>query len=184
VNRKLFWWVAQIGIVVLAGSLSGVAEHPREMEFRGSINDYTPQNMPTTVMGPWQVTGQWSLRLKREHDKADFSAALTMVRSDQGVLLSGGGDLNSATQRMAHTHHILLAGGTVTPIANGFRVFGPATITANGNFPPPFGGSSSLQVDIVGGNTITPSNIKLTFSGDAMGHFGSQAINGVVRSVK
>lgn len=100
-----------------------------------------------------------------------------MVRSDLGVT-----DLNSAKQRSVHTHHITLVDGAVTPLANGFEVTGPVTITANGNFPPPFGTPSTATIDIVGGNSVAFSNIKVTLTGAAVAHFGPQPINGVVRS--
>jgi hypothetical protein len=180
---KGLWWVTEIAVLVLAVSTSVLAEGPGELHFRGTINDYTPQNMPATVGGPWEVAGRWTLRLKRD-GTADFSAALTMVRSDLGVTLSSNPDLNSASARSAHTHHITLVGGTVTFLPNDIRVTGPATITGNGNFPPPFGASSTLQIDITGGNRVTFSNLKILFMGDSMAHFGSNPINGVVRSVK
>lgn len=178
-KSKAFWWVAQIGVLVLAVSIGALAQTPKQMHFRGLINDYTP----ASVSGPWEVRGNWSLNVKGEADKVDFSAALTMVRSDLGVTLNSG-DLNSPVARNAHTHHITLVDGTVTPLANGFRVSGTATVTGNGNYPPPFGPSSTLQIDITGGNSVAFSNIKLTFGGDAAGHFGSQPINGVVRNFK
>jgi len=128
-----------------------------------------------------QIGGEWSLELKGEPDKADFSAALTMVHSDLGVT---GGDLNTPKARNAHTHHVTLVDGTVEPLTNGFRVTGTAIITANGVFPPPFGASSSVQIDITGGDSVTYSNIQMTFSGDAPAHFGAQPINGVVRSAR
>jgi hypothetical protein len=174
-KSKAFWLVAHIGVLVLAASIGALAQTPTLMNFRGLINDYTP----ASVSGPWEVRGQWSLKVKGDSGTADFSAALTMVRSDLGVT-----DLNSPAARNAHTHHITVVDGTVTPLTNGFRVSGPATITGNGNYPPPFGGSSTLQIDIVGGNSVAYSNIKLTFGGDAAGHFGSQVVNGVVRSAK
>jgi hypothetical protein len=174
-KSKAFWLVAHIGVLVLAVCIGALAQTPTLMNFRGLINDYTP----ASVSGPWEVRGQWSLKVKGDSGTADFSAALTMVRSDLGVT-----DLNSPAARNAHTHHITVVNGTVTPLTNGFRVSGPATITGNGNYPPPFGGSSTLQIDIVGGNSVAYSNIKLTFGGDAAGHFGSQAVNGVVRSAK
>jgi hypothetical protein len=105
-----------------------------------------------------------------------------MERSDMGVMLSGGGNLNSAPACNAHTHHITLVDGTVTPILNGFRVSGPAMITGNGAFPAPFGPSSTLQIDITGGNSVIFSNIKVTFWGDAATHFGLNALGGVVRN--
>ncbi|HEX3738695.1 MAG TPA: hypothetical protein VHV29_03115 [Terriglobales bacterium] len=180
---KGLWWVAQIAILAVGLGASAPAQSPKEVHFRGTINDYTPQNMPSTVSGPWQVAGHWSLTLKRD-GTADFSAALNMVRSDLGVTLSSNPDLNSAAARNAHTHHITLVGGAVTFLSNDIRITGSATITANGNVPPPFGGNSSLQIDIIGGNTVTYSNIKVTFLGDAQNHFGVAPMNGVVRSVR
>ena len=178
-KNKAFWLVAHIGVLVLAVSIGALAQTPTATSFRGVINDYTPQSIAGQVVGPWEVRGQWSLKVNGQSGTAGFSAALTMVRSDLGVT-----DLNSPAARNAHTHHITMVDGTVTPLANGFRVSGPATITGNGNYPPPFGGSSTLQIDIVGGNSVTYSNIKLTFGGDAAGHFGSQVVNGVVRRVR
>jgi hypothetical protein len=105
-----------------------------------------------------------------------------MERSDLGVTLNGG-DLNSPPLRGAHTHHITLVDGIVTPLANGFRVNGTASITGNGN-PAPFGLSSPLQADITGGSAVAFSNIKVTFGTPAAGHFGAQAVNGVVRRTK
>jgi hypothetical protein len=105
-----------------------------------------------------------------------------MERSDLGVTLTGG-DPNNPASRHAHTHHIIVSNATVTQLANGFRVSGPATITGNGNLPAPdFGPNTTVQIDVIGGNTVSPSNIKLTFIGDAANHFGPQPINGVVRN--
>jgi hypothetical protein len=118
---------------------------------------------------------------------ANFYAALDMERSDQGVLLSGGGDLNNPAGRNAHTHHITLKGGTVSyPSTGGLQVTGgTVTITANGNWPPPFEPpSSTLTIAVMGGNTLAFSNIKLSLGGGAANHFGAQAVNGVVRSVR
>jgi hypothetical protein len=174
-NSKGFRWMAQIGVLVLAVSLSALAQNPQPVHFRGTINDFTP----ASVGGPWEMSGTWSLDLNGDSGEANFSAALTMVRSDLGVT-----DLNSAKQRSAHTHHLTVVGGTVTPIANGFEVTVPITITANGNFPPPFGTPSTATIDITGGNTVALSNIKVTLAGAAATHFGSQPINGVVRSAE
>lgn len=173
------FWLAQIGVIVLAAAVGAMAQAPTSVNLSGVINDYTPAN----VSGPWEVRGTWSLSVKGA-GTASFSAALTMERSDQGVLLNGGGDLDSPAARNAHTHHLTLANGTVTPITGGFRVTGPATITGNGKFPPPFGTSSTLQIDVVGGNSVAFSNVKITFGGDAAKHFGTQPVNGVVQLVK
>jgi hypothetical protein len=55
------------------------------------INAYTAQtkttaNGVTTATGPYEVPGPWSLRLKDDGIKADFSAALNMGFSDGWVL--------------------------------------------------------------------------------------------------
>ena len=171
-KSKNFWWLAQIGVLV-AASISALAQTPQTVHFNGTVNDFTP----ASVGGPWEISGTWSLDLNGSSGTANFSAALTMVRSDLGVT-----DLNSATQRSAHTHHLTLVNATVTPLAHGFEVTGPIRITANGNFPPPFGTPSTATIDIVGGNTVVFSNIKVTLTGAAAAHFGPQPINGVVRS--
>lgn len=127
----------------------------------------------------------WSLKVEGDSDKADFSAALTMERSDEGVTLTGGDFDNPKVSRHAHTHHITVVDGEVMPIPNGFRVTGAATITGSGNFPPPdFGPSTTLQIDVTGGNRVQFSNIAVTFEGDAVNHFGPQPFHGVVRRPK
>jgi hypothetical protein len=66
----------------------------------------------------------------------------------------------------------------------GVMVTGTATTSANGS-PAPFEsmGSSTLQVCIIGGSDIEYSNVTLVYTGPATGHFGTQAIHGVVRKV-
>jgi hypothetical protein len=176
-KRKSVWCAVQIGLLILFVSTGALAQSPKRV-FRGVISDYTPRTINGQVVGPWEIRGVWSLVVKRWDGKADFSASLAMGHSDLGV---AAGDLESPAARGAHTHHITLVDAEVTPLANGFRVKGTAIATANGAFPAPFGPSSSLQIDITGGNTIAFSNIQLTFTGDATKHFGSQPINGVVR---
>jgi len=183
-RNKSWWYLAQIGIVLLAASISVLAQGPKQTRFAGIISDYTPQ----TGGGPWQMVGKWSLKVNSESGEADFSAALAMVHSDLGVTLSSNPNLNDPKARNAHTHHITVEGGTITPLANGFRVVGTAIVTANGAYPPPFGPTSTLTIDVTGGtgeNSVEFSNIQLTFAGNATTHFGSQPINGVVvRSAK
>ena len=75
--------------------------------------------------GPWEVRGHWSLKVKGKSAKADFSAALTMERSDRGVK-NGKGDFdntnnNNPTPCNAHTHHITLVDGLVTTIPAEFK---------------------------------------------------------------
>jgi hypothetical protein len=177
-KSKSLWRAVQIGALVLAVSASALSQTPKHTIFRGLISDYTPRTIGGQVVGPWEMRGVWSLVVKKWNGKADFSAALAMGHSDLGVT---GGDLESPAARGAHTHHITLVDATVTPLTNGFRVSGPAIVTGNGAFPAPFGPSSTVQIDITGGNTVAYSNMQLTFTGDATKHFGSQPINGVVR---
>ena len=173
--RSRWWHVLQLMLVLLAG-FGAAAQDGVPQRLSGTISDYTPAN----VGGPWEVRGHWSLHMHGDSGTADFTAAVAMVHSDLGVTMSSNPNLNDPKARNAHTHHITLVGGTVTLIPNGFRVSGPATVTANGAFPPPFGPSSTLQIDITGDNTVAFSNIALTFGGQAAGHFGANPINGVV----
>jgi putative transposase len=67
--------------------------------------------------------------------------------------------------------------------ATRFMVSGPATfITGNGK-PGPFEakGPTTLHVCITGGSDVTYSNMTMELIGPASGHFGTQAIHGVVR---
>ena len=69
----------------------------------------------------------------------------------------------------------------------GFMVTGPAYITGNGS-PAPFSKNdtvlSMLQVCVNGGSDVPFSNVTLVFGAPASGHFGAQAIHGVVRKSK
>jgi hypothetical protein len=170
-------WLLVLGIFVLA---VGRSSHAQDVpaHFNGLINDHTVPGA-----GSWELHGVWTLQVKGESGKADFTAALTMERSDYFFLAPPGADPSSLAVRNAHTHHVALTGGLVTFIANGFRVTGPATLTGNGATPP-FGTNSTLQVDVTGGNLVMYSNIALTFGGDAAKHFGSEPLAGVVSAMK
>ena len=176
--------VGFIAVIVLAVSASAFAQPQRFRTFHGVINDFTPASAP--VNGPWEVRGPWSLTLNDWSRKAEFSAALTMERSDAGVTQSGGGDLDNPMDRMAHTHHITLVDGQVVPTATGFQVTGYATITKDGAFPPPFGPVlPKLTIEITGGTgegSVRFSNITVLFADPAAGHFGTNPIHGVIRS--
>lgn len=189
VRRTGLWQAAAAGILVFAAVPAASAQQAQPVQFSGQINDFTPADTATGG-GPWEAHGTWSLQLIGTSGKANFSAALTMERSDEGVTLNGG-DFNDPGARHGHTHHVMLVGGDVTPLSNGFRVTGLATVTGNGNAPPDFSQDSHLQIDVVGGTLVTYSNIKLSFldpSGNvftcncAAGHFGTQPLNGVVES--
>lgn len=180
-----------IAVLALAAGTGALAQTPTPREFRGVINDFTPAS-GISPGGPWEVRGHWSLILKGRHCeadcKADFSAALTMERSDLGVIQNGGGDLNNPMDRMAHTHHITLVDGEVTNIQGGIEITGKATVTANGAWPPPFGPElPTLTIDITGGtgeNSVAHANITLLFGSPASGHFGTHPLHGVVRAIR
>jgi len=172
-----FRWLAILGILVLAVSRSGHAQDV-PARFNGLINDHTVPGA-----GSWELHGVWTLEIKRESGKADFTAALTMERSDYFFVVNPGADPSNLAVRNAHTHHVAVTAGLVTYIANGFRVTGPATLTGNGATPP-FGTNSTLQLDVTGGNLVMYSNIALTFGGDAAKHFGSEPLAGVVSAMK
>ncbi len=99
--------------------------------------------------------------------------------------------------RTPHTHHITMKDAKVSydtgtcPVyappattTTGFMVSGPAEVTGNGG-PAPFSKGdtvlSNLQICVNGGTDVPFSNITLVFSAPASGHFGAQAIRGVIR---
>ena len=86
--------------------------------------------------------------------------------------------VRSTSGAASHTHHIALMNARVTPIANGHRISGDALITSNGAVAA-FSGSH-LDVDITGGPAFPLANVKLTFGGAAVSHFGEEPIEGVV----
>jgi hypothetical protein len=181
-KRRTLWLVVRvIVLLVLTAGTCVLAQAPAPMHFSGVINDYSPSNVKPA--GPWEIRGQWSLKIKRESGTADFSAALTMALSDYSRNPSNVDATSGAASRMQHTHHITIEDGTVTPLpTGGFEVSGPATITKDGS-PAPLA-PSMLYVDITGGTSLEFSNITLTFQGGATVHFGAQAIHGVVRQSK
>src|ERR1035438_7110102 len=78
--------VRVIPILVLA-STAVLAQSGTPKTFSEMIDGYSPQtpttNGPTTTTtGPYEVRGPWSLKLKWDSRKADFSAALNM-RSEE-----------------------------------------------------------------------------------------------------
>ena len=182
-KSKVLRWVAGIGVLVLATTLAAVAQDFDGVQFRGTIGDYTLASTPLSVGGPWKVQGEWQMHVNWRSLKARFTAELTMVRSDDGAMAHGG--LDSALARSAHTHHIKLVNGTVIPSSNGFEVTGTATLTANGKTPPnpPFSSAEvPVTIAITGGDLVKFSNMQLTLGGDAVAHFGSKPLQGVVRN--
>jgi hypothetical protein len=192
-NGKRLWSIARIfaalTLVITSGALAWA---PTPEHFRGTISDYTPLNSAANPTGPYEMRGHWSLDLKRD-GKADFSAFMTMELSDYW-LWSSNSDPSNPVIRGAHTHHITMTDASVVYGATDcpadspatttqFAVSGPAKfITGNGN-PGPFEkkGPTMLQVCITGGSDVTYSNMTMVLTGPATGHFGTQAIHGVVR---
>jgi hypothetical protein len=180
-KSKVFEWAARsiTVLLVLTASIGALAQNPACKTLSGVINAYTPQ----TTTGPYEVRGPWSLKLKGNSGKADFSAALNMEFSDGWVMTLGKMDFDP-TKRMAHTHHITLDDAEVTPITNGFRVSGPATFTLSGGPAPASIEPSQVVIEITGGKEVEFSNITLTFLAPGSMHFGGDPLPGVVQSVK
>lgn len=149
--------------LVIALTSRGLAQPAWQNTFEGIIDDFTPV---LDANGPWQVSGQWSLRLAHHGGHGDFSVALNMVRAE------------NPDNRGAHTHHVTISNGQVTPLTNGFQITGNAIITVNGNLAG-FSGSP-VTVQVTGGSEVPYSNIALTFGGGAVSHFGDQPFHGVV----
>lgn len=169
------------------------AQDLRTVKFTGTISDYTPS---TVSGGPYEIRGDWSLDFGTASGTASFSAALNMETSDYGISDSTKVDPTNPATRNPHTHHITVANATVSydtsvcpantpPTTGGGAVFtGPVSIAANGA-PAPFEatGPSTVQICIIGGSITEWSNFTMVLSGPATGHFGSQAIHGVVRKI-
>ena len=177
-KRKTVGWPVRLLLAALALSTSVLAQVPAPAHLSGFINDYTAATLKAA--GPWEVRGEWSLAVKGDSNQANFSATLTMIRSDLWVIANNA-NANDPSARSPHTHHITVVGGTVIPQGNGFEVDGLATITASGtqaSFSP-----SHVQIRITGGSDVALSNISLTFlDAGAAGHFGDQPLEGVVRA--
>ncbi|MGP0099300.1 MAG: hypothetical protein ACLPHI_19855 [Terriglobales bacterium] len=179
-KNKAFEWTARIFPVLLLASIAALAQNAPPNRFSGVINAYTPQTTTTSgTVGPYEVRGPWSLKLKGNSGKADFSAALNMELSDGWVITENSSNFDPAA-RGAHTHHITLCDGNVTTTSTGgLLISGTATITLNGN-PAPVS-PSPITIEISGGTDVEFSNITLTFGSPGSNHFGTEPLPGVVR---
>jgi hypothetical protein len=176
---------AAIAFVVFAQ-----AQNLRRVTFTGTISDYSPSTVPG---GTWEMRGEWSLDLL---GTANFYADFTMETSDYGITDSTKVDPTNPATRSPHAHHVVMTNATVSydtsscpankpaTTGSGVMITGQATTSANGS-PAPFEstGPSTLQVCIIGGSDIEWSNVTLVYTGPATGHFGPQAIHGVVKKV-
>jgi hypothetical protein len=193
-SKSLSMAVRIIVAALMAVGTGAMAQDPRHERFSGVINDYAPVagGNGTTA---WELHGPWTLTVNKETGKAHFSGSLTM-----GLSVLGQTSTNVEAVNLAqHTHSITMDGtvnynptdcppaATATPpyVAR-FEITNTASVFANGSTAP-FGEFSQLQVCIAGGTTdpnVPFSNITLVFADPAATHFGSQAIHGLVRSVK
>jgi hypothetical protein len=170
-RKTMLWRSALLVTIALATSGQGLAkagqeEHGRHAQrFSGVIDDY--EEVSATNAAVWHIWGEWSVRVEGDSGKGQFWAALAMIHPD-------------APPRGAHTHHIWLSDGEVTPLSNGIRISGTAVITGSGA-PAGFSGSH-VQIDLTGGSSVPFSNVAVTFEDAAVSHFGSQPFHGVVTS--
>jgi hypothetical protein len=179
------------GAFAMAIALSQ-AQDLRPVKFSGQLHDYSPS---TVSGGPYEMRGEWTLDVTRGGN-ANFSADMAMETSDYGITGATQVDPTNPATRSPHTHHISMTNVTVSydtsvcpansppTTVSGLVVNGTATTSGNGG-PASFEskGPSTLQVCIMGGSEVTYSNVTLVYTGPATGHFGSQPIHGVVRSV-
>jgi len=203
-NRKHFSFslCVTVFLALAAGSATLAQAPPRHLS--GTISDFTPLIPALSPTGPWEMRGHWSLHIKGDSGKADFSAYMTMELSDSGVAAAGK-NLTDPASRSPHTHHILMTDASVSTDPGDLAacptfspsntaklvVTGPANfISGNGNAAP-FEklGPTTLQVCISGGtdgtSEVTYSNVTVVMTGPAADkHFGPQAIHGAVRSPK
>jgi hypothetical protein len=189
-RKTLFSIMAPLSLFLLVAAGQALADEHAPAHFTGLLNDYSPAAVKG---GPWEMHGQWTLDLHREHDSvsADFYAVMTM----SGYASTGGAPDGTKGGQGAHTHHIKLTKVTVTWSMDNCPTFSPATtmgfqingtvslITGNGGMAPfeTSPPSSSLQVCVTGASEVPYSNLSLVFGGPATTHFGTQAIHGVVR---
>ena len=195
-NKALLWMVSAVAVLMLAVGMGALAQVPTPTHFRGLVNDYTPATVAGKLVGPYVMHGIWTLDLKGRSGLADFSAAMTMEFAEYTVVNGVVTLFDDPAARIAHTHHITMKDAPVS-YATGmcpvnapattnpsFVVSGPAYITGNGA-PAPFSKGdtvlSTLQVCVNGGSDVPFSNVTLVFGAPASGHFGAQAIHGVVR---
>jgi hypothetical protein len=168
------------------------AQDLRIVHFSGVFNDFSPS---TVTGGPYEMHGEWTLDVQ-PGGIASFSADMTMETSDYGITNATAVDPTNPGTRSPHTHHISVTNATVSydlsvcPVnsppttGTGLVVTGGATTTGNGS-PATFEakGASTIQICINGGSQVSYSNMTLVYTGPATGHFGPQAIHGVVRKV-
>jgi hypothetical protein len=201
-NKALRWVGRDLAILSVAMSLGGLTvalagdrEEPPPVHYSGLINDYTP-SAAVVKGGPYEMRGRWSLDVNERRGTAKFSAVLNMETSDYGIVQGtvDKDEVDPTKTRGAHTHHILVTDGMVSadptawatscpifaqPVSGGFVVTGSAFITVNGG-KTPFANPSMVTICVLGGSEVMFSNLTMTLGAPASGHFGMQAIHGVI----
>lgn len=153
--------VIPVAAIALAVGTQGAAQGPTTHQLDGIVHHYTAA---LDAAGPWHISGEWSVRVKGNSGRADFAAALAMVRSDNAT-------------RQPHTHHVTIDEGDFAFTATGFSINGVATVTGNGNMSF----TSLVEVLVTGGNALPHSNISVQFqSAPGVAHFGAGPLQGVV----
>lgn len=160
------------------------------VHFSGSIDDYTP-SAAVVKGGPYVMHGKWSLKVDERQGTGQFSAAMNMETSDYGIT-QGTVDKDDPTTRGAHTHHISMTDGVLltdwpahcSPFSpaftEGFAITGTVFVAGNGA-PAPFGNPSPLTICVLGAENVKYAYFTMTIGTPASGHFGTQAIHGVVQ---
>jgi len=161
-NVTILRRVGVAAALVLALVVSGRAQTLAPFKFQGVIHDNAD-----ALNANWVISGPWSLELRGDSGKANFTASLTMKQNGP---VPGG----------PHTHHIFLKDASVTVLTNGYSVTGIAAIAGNGGLGSKYA-SSPVTVEVTGGADLPLSNIKVFLqSTDATDHFGTDPLNGVV----
>jgi hypothetical protein len=176
--------------LALATNIRAWDEDSAPSHLNGVINDYTP--IAGSMTTAYEVRGPWQMTLDKNDGTANFIASVTMELSPLGQTSTNVGNVALSQ----HTHDIRMKGKIIfnpsdcpghaagtPPYTARFEITGSATVSANGGGfpPPPTPETSELQVCIEGGTVTAYSNVTLVFGAPASGHFGGQAIHGVVR---
>jgi hypothetical protein len=177
-NNKAISWAARIITVIVLVFVTGAqAQAPIPDHLNGFLNDYTAA---TGVGGPWEMHGTWSLKLRGESGKADFSVVMTMEHPDYWVLANPtpptvppaptlSPTVDNPGMRNPHTHHLTMTDATVSydtatlslcpvdspPTTVRFVLTGPADITGNGTAAP-------FQTTPAGVTTLSPLQVCIT----------------------
>ena len=176
VALTVIMFVGGSGMLTVGTRLAALSQDGGQTRASGTFNDYVWVEVGAGA-GAWHVTGPWSAKVNTANGRGEFVASLLGVRSDLWVQQTKADPQNPAL-RSPHTHHIGIVDATVTLLPDGVRLTGAAVITTNGNVAPYSG--SPIQVDITGGSFVRFSNIRLTFLGVSIEHFGPQPYEGVV----